>query len=207
MLPKCALRRRRALARSLPLGARSARRRRSRRDRILPIVTETARVDVRPRQLRRRRHRGSSACSGAARTSPPTSARRGNRGRGRPLRPALRARALAVPARRGRRAGVPADRRGLHEFPRCRRASRPRRSRPLRNGFGAKAAIHPDQVDVINEAFTPGPDEVAHARRVVRIFEENGATGVAALDGKMLDRPHLVLAQRILGRAEAATGS
>ncbi|MYZ47849.1 HpcH/HpaI aldolase/citrate lyase family protein [Propylenella binzhouense] len=72
-----------------------------------------------------------------------------------------------------------------------------------RDGFTAKLAIHPDQVPVINEAFTPDQAAVARAERVVAAFAEAGQSGVASLDGTMLDRPHLVLARRILSRAEA----
>jgi citrate lyase subunit beta/citryl-CoA lyase len=70
-----------------------------------------------------------------------------------------------------------------------------------RDGFTAKAAIHPDQVEVINKVFTPNADEIAHARRVVELFEGGEATSVVALDGKMLDRPHLTMAKRLLSRA------
>jgi citrate lyase subunit beta/citryl-CoA lyase len=70
-----------------------------------------------------------------------------------------------------------------------------------RDGFTAKAAIHPDQASIINEVFTPSADEIAHARRVVELFEGGEATSVVALDGKMLDRPHLTMAKRLLSRA------
>jgi citrate lyase subunit beta/citryl-CoA lyase len=70
-----------------------------------------------------------------------------------------------------------------------------------RDGFTAKAAIHPDQVAVINAVFTPTRDEVAYARRVVDVFESGEGRSVAALDGKMLDRPHLTMAKRLLSRA------
>lgn len=72
-----------------------------------------------------------------------------------------------------------------------------------RDGFTAKMAIHPDQVAVINAAFTPTPEEVAHAQAVVRVFADNPGAGALALDGQMLDRPHLVNAERILARAAA----
>jgi citrate lyase subunit beta/citryl-CoA lyase len=65
-----------------------------------------------------------------------------------------------------------------------------------REGFTGMLAIHPDQVDIINAAFTPSPDDVSHARRVVEAFA--GGAGVAPLDGKMLDQPHLKQAQHIL---------
>jgi citrate lyase subunit beta / citryl-CoA lyase len=69
-----------------------------------------------------------------------------------------------------------------------------------RSGFAAKAAIHPDQAVIINEVFTPSADEIAHARRVVELFDGGETTSVVALDGKMLDRPHLTMAKRILSR-------
>jgi citrate lyase subunit beta/citryl-CoA lyase len=66
-----------------------------------------------------------------------------------------------------------------------------------RDGFSGKLAIHPDQVVPINAAFTPTEAEREHARRVVAAFAGSG-TGVASLDGQMIDRPHLLQAQRIL---------
>lgn len=68
-----------------------------------------------------------------------------------------------------------------------------------REGFTGMLAIHPDQVEIINAAFTPSQADVEHARRVVTAFA-SGA-GIASLDGKMLDQPHLVQAQHILARA------
>jgi citrate lyase subunit beta/citryl-CoA lyase len=69
-----------------------------------------------------------------------------------------------------------------------------------REGFSGMLAIHPDQVEIINAAFTPSAADVEHATRVVAAFA-SGA-GVASLDGKMLDQPHLVQAQKILARAD-----
>ena len=74
-------------------------------------------------------------------------------------------------------------------------------ARARRDGFTAKLAIHPDQVPLINAAFSPSAAEIEHARRVVAAFEASRGAGVTSLDGKMLDRPHLVLAQRVLERA------
>lgn len=71
-----------------------------------------------------------------------------------------------------------------------------------RMGYGGKIAIHPDQVAIIHEVFTPSAQEVDWARRVVATFESNPDAGVLTLDGKMLDKPHLVLARRLLARAE-----
>jgi len=74
----------------------------------------------------------------------------------------------------------------------------------LREGFSAKAAIHPDQIDVINTAFTPSAADVDWARRVIATFDACGEAGVASIDGKMLDRPHYRSAQRVLARVEPA---
>jgi citrate lyase subunit beta/citryl-CoA lyase len=71
-------------------------------------------------------------------------------------------------------------------------------ARARRDGFRAKLAIHPDQVPVINAAFSPTEAEVEHARRVLAAFEASKGAGVTSLDGRMLDRPHLILAQRLL---------
>jgi citrate lyase subunit beta/citryl-CoA lyase len=71
-----------------------------------------------------------------------------------------------------------------------------------RMGYGGKIAIHPDQVAIIHEVFTPSAREVDWARRVVATFESNPDAGVLTLDGKMLDKPHLVLARRLLARTE-----
>jgi citrate lyase subunit beta/citryl-CoA lyase len=71
----------------------------------------------------------------------------------------------------------------------------------VRDGFSAKLAIHPAQVAVINEAFTPSFSAVAHAQRVVEAFAGALETGVTSLDGHMLDQPHLLAARRLLARA------
>lgn len=70
-----------------------------------------------------------------------------------------------------------------------------------RDGFSGKLAIHPDQVEVINHAFTPSAEEVARAQRIVALFEANPGAGTLALDGAMLDLPHLVQARKVLERA------
>lgn len=73
--------------------------------------------------------------------------------------------------------------------------------RARRDGFTGMMAIHPAQVPVINDAFTPSEAEVAHARAVVAAFEANPGAGALSLDGRMIDRPHLVQAQRTLASA------
>lgn len=70
--------------------------------------------------------------------------------------------------------------------------------RARREGFSGKIAIHPDQVAIINECFTPTAPEIAHAQRVVDAFAQAGGAGTVGLDGKMLDLPHLKQAKRIL---------
>lgn len=71
-----------------------------------------------------------------------------------------------------------------------------------REGFTGRFAIHPDQVEVINAAFSPNADEIAFAQRVVAAFAASD-TGTVGLDGKMLDRPHLKQAQKILAMRDA----
>ncbi|MCG7391359.1 CoA ester lyase [Microvirga sp. ACRRW] len=70
-----------------------------------------------------------------------------------------------------------------------------------RDGFVAKMAIHPAQVPVINEAFTPSPDAIARAEAVIAAFKANPGAGVVGVNGEMLDRPHLLRAERLLRRA------
>lgn len=67
-----------------------------------------------------------------------------------------------------------------------------------RAGFSAKMAIHPAQTSVINSAFGVSEVELAWARKVVALFDENPGAGTIALDGKMVDKPHLTLARRLL---------
>ncbi len=69
-----------------------------------------------------------------------------------------------------------------------------------RAGFTGKIAIHPDQVEPINQAFTPSAEEIEFAGRVVKAFASG--VGTVALDGKMLDMPHLKQARRVLASAD-----
>ena len=72
----------------------------------------------------------------------------------------------------------------------------------VRDGFSGKMAIHPAQVPVINAAFTPPPGDVERAKTIIQLFEDAGPdAGVLSLDGKMIDRPHLRQAERIVRRA------
>lgn len=70
-----------------------------------------------------------------------------------------------------------------------------------RDGFTAKMAIHPAQVAIINAVFTPSAESLARARKIIASFAAAPDAGVIGLDGEMLDRPHLVRAQRIVARA------
>ncbi len=119
--------------------------------------------------------------------------------RGEWLSPYELARSLCLLAAAG--AGVPAldtvytDFRDLAGLKRQANAAR-------RDGFAGKLAIHPDQVEIINEAFQPTAEEIERARRVLAAFGAAG-TGVVALDGRMLDRPHQLRARRTLQVANA----
>jgi len=68
-------------------------------------------------------------------------------------------------------------------------------------GFTGKLAIHPAQVAIINAAFTPSQDDIRHAEEIVAAFEAHPDAGVLSLGGKMVDRPHLVQARRVLERS------
>lgn len=87
------------------------------------------------------------------------------------------------------------DRAGLERYARA----------AQREGFNGMLAIHPDQVETINTAFTPSAADVEYARRVVAAFA-SGA-GVASLDGKMLDQPHLKQARHVLAMSERIANS
>lgn len=99
------------------------------------------------------------------------------------------------------RAGIPAidmpfvD---VHDVDGCRAEAQ----RALALGFTAKMAIHPNQVPTINEAYTPTPDEVAQAERIVTAWKD-APDGVIQLDGKMVERPIVLAMRRTLARARA----
>lgn len=73
-----------------------------------------------------------------------------------------------------------------------------------RDGFSGKLAIHPAQVAVINDVFTPSPAEIARARAIIEAFAANPEAGVLNINGKMTDQPHLKQARRLMARAVAA---
>lgn len=70
-----------------------------------------------------------------------------------------------------------------------------------RDGFSGMMAIHPVQVPVINRAFAPSAEEIAQAEAIVAAFEAKPGAGALQLDGKMIDRPHLLQARRVLAQA------
>lgn len=70
-----------------------------------------------------------------------------------------------------------------------------------RDGFGAKAVIHPDHVDPVNAAFTPTDEEITWARAVIAAFEDNPGMGVVTIDGMMIDKPHERAARKIIASA------
>ncbi|WOK36689.1 CoA ester lyase [Sphingomonas sp. C3-2] len=71
-------------------------------------------------------------------------------------------------------------------------------------GFQGMIAIHPDQVSVINHAFTPTAAELAEAQEIVALFAANPQAGTLGFKGQMLDRPHLLRAQAVLTLGAAA---
>lgn len=75
-----------------------------------------------------------------------------------------------------------------------------------RDGFTGKLAIHPAQVPVINAAFTPDAEAIARAEAIVAAFAAADGAGVLRFEGEMLDRPHLLAAERLLARAKGLRG-
>jgi citrate lyase subunit beta/citryl-CoA lyase len=78
---------------------------------------------------------------------------------------------------------------------------RRRAGRVRRDGYRGMLAIHPDQVDVINEAFTPTAEELVQAQEIVDLFAAHPGAGTIGHNGVMLDRPHLARAQSLLAGA------
>ena len=72
----------------------------------------------------------------------------------------------------------------------------------LEMGYVGGAAIHPAQVEILNEVFTPSDEQLAEAREIVEAFENSGETGVMSIRGKMVDQPHLAQARKLLRRYE-----
>ena len=72
-------------------------------------------------------------------------------------------------------------------------------------GFDGKTLIHPNQIEPCNAVFSPGADEVAHARKLIAAFElpENKDKGVVQVEGRMVERMHADMARRTVAIAEA----
>ncbi len=75
-------------------------------------------------------------------------------------------------------------------------------ARARRDGFTGMMAIHPSQIAVINEAFSPTEEEIAKARAIVAAFAANPGQGALQLNGRMLDAPHLKQANRLIALAD-----
>ncbi|HHL43847.1 MAG TPA: CoA ester lyase [Hellea balneolensis] len=75
--------------------------------------------------------------------------------------------------------------------------------RAYQEGFTGMLAIHPAQIDIINQGFTPSAEQIAHARAIIKAFADNPEAGAVAVNGKMADMPHLKQAQNIYSAAKA----
>ncbi|MEN3929474.1 CoA ester lyase [Microvirga sp. W0021] len=67
-----------------------------------------------------------------------------------------------------------------------------------RDGFAAKAVIHPSHIDVVNDTFTPAPEEIEWAEMVLAAFAANPQAGVVTVNGRMIDKPHERAARKII---------
>jgi citrate lyase subunit beta/citryl-CoA lyase len=74
-------------------------------------------------------------------------------------------------------------------------------ARARAHGFGAKLCIHPAQVALLHQALAPSADELAWAQRVLQAAQAAGDQGAVQLDGRMIDKPVITRAQRLLARA------
>lgn len=167
--------------------------------RIMPLVTETPISLFRLEQYVGSSSRLAGMTWGAEDLAAALGAARNRCAAGAWLPPYELARSLCLMAAAA--AGVPAidtvfadlrNSRGLQEYA----------VRASQDGFSGMLAIHPAQIDPINEAFMPSLADIEWARRVVELFAEQPERGVMQLDGKMIDRPHQVQAERILDLAE-----
>lgn len=75
----------------------------------------------------------------------------------------------------------------------------------LEMGYVGGAAIHPAQVEILNEVFTPSDEQLAEAHEIVEAFERSGETGVMSIRGKMVDQPHLAQAHKLLRRYDSGS--
>ena len=79
-------------------------------------------------------------------------------------------------------------------------------ARARRDGFTAMMAIHPSQCQIINDAFTPSDDEIAHAMKIIEAFQKNPDAGALQVDGKMVDAPHEKQARKLVAQWKQLTG-
>ncbi len=72
-------------------------------------------------------------------------------------------------------------------------------------GFDGKTLIHPNQIEPCNAVFSPAPDEVTQARKMIAAFDqpENKGKGVVQIDGRMVERMHAEMARRTVAIADA----
>ena len=172
--------------------------------RIIAIATETAASLFHMGSYEKAGPRLAGLCWGAEDLSADLGAQSAMDGQGAYTGPYRLARTLCLLAARA--AGVqPID--GVHVNYRDMTGLRDECTAAMRDGFTGKLAIHPAQVEVINAVFTPSPEELARARRIVEAFAGGGNAGVIGLDGQMLDRPHLLRAQHLLERAARYKGA
>jgi citrate lyase subunit beta / citryl-CoA lyase len=73
-----------------------------------------------------------------------------------------------------------------------------------RDGFTGKMAIHPAQVPIVNEVFTPSAEALARAQAIADAFAKSPGAGVVGIGGVMYDRPHLARAERLIARASSS---
>ena len=171
---------------------------------ILPIVTETAASVLALGDYARGGHRLAALTWGAEDLSAALGATTAVDENGNWLPLYALARSLCVLGAAA--AGVPAidtvytEVRDLEGLRRSAAAAR-------RDGFAGKLAIHPDQVEVLNAAFEPTASDVAAAQAVVDAFARAAGAGVVTHEGRMLDRPHLLRAQRVLALATEPTAA
>ena len=90
---------------------------------------------------------------------------------------------------------------GFGDWPKFREMVR----RSRRFGFDGAGCIHPGQVTIVNEEYSPAEEEVAYARKIIQMNDEAAKTGRGsfAVEGKMIDIPIIVRAQKLIRRHEA----
>ncbi|MFO1148593.1 MAG: CoA ester lyase [Alsobacter sp.] len=165
--------------------------------RILPIASETAQAMFQMGTYRGSSHRLEALTWGAEDLSADLGAETNVDEQGRYTEPYRLARTLTLLAAAAAQV-APID--SIHPQFRDEEGLARACAEARRDGFTGKMAIHPAQVPIINAAFTPTPEAVARARAIVDAFAANPGLGVVGIDGDMIDRPHLLRAQRLLAR-------